>query len=207
MHVIVDYGLGNLNSLTRACEQIGYDVIVSGRHEDIEKADSIILPGVGAFGDAMKALKEQKLEALLIQRAKEGVPFLGICLGMQLLFESSEEDGFHQGLGLLKGHVKRIPTIVKVPHMGWNGLDIVREEKVVADIQADEYVYYVHSYYADCPKELIVGSSEYGVTVPGIVQQGNVYGMQFHPEKSSDVGLRLLKAYKEAVVYDSISSN
>lgn len=207
MHVIVDYGLGNLDSLIRACEQVEYDVTVSGDPTLIAQADSIILPGVGAFGDAMQALKEQQLDTLLIQRAKADIPFLGICLGMQVLFESSEENGYHEGLGLLQGKVRRIPPNVKVPHMGWNKLEIERKDIVVKNVLPGEYVYYVHSYYADCPKEYIVASSNYGVTIPGIVQFGNIYGMQFHPEKSSEVGLRLLKAYKDGVVYDSISSN
>lgn len=197
MNIIVDYGAGNLSSLQRALEQIEFTVQVSDDPEIIDNATSIILPGVGAFGAAMFELKKRNLVDVLIKKASEGVPFLGICLGMQLLYELSEEEGLNEGLGLLKGSIKRIPNTVKVPHMGWNSLTFHKGDPILKDNLEGDFVYFVHSYYAHSDDENLVAYSDYGVKVPGIVRSGNIYGMQFHPEKSSDAGLNLLKTYKE----------
>lgn len=197
MNIIVDYGAGNLSSLQRALEQIEFNVQVSDDPEVINNATSIILPGVGAFGAAMIELKKRNLVDVLIKKASEGVPFLGICLGMQLLYELSEEEGLYEGLGLLKGSIKRIPNTVKVPHMGWNSLTFHKGDPILKNNLEGDFVYFVHSYYAHSDDENLVAYCDYGVKVPGIVRSGNIYGMQFHPEKSSDAGLNLLKTYKE----------
>jgi len=205
--IIVDYGAGNLSSLQRAFEQIGLDVEISDDKEAIQNASSIILPGVGAFGAAMDELKKRNLIEVLKKKAMEGTPFLGICLGMQLLYEFSEEEGKYEGIGLLKGTIKKIPETVKVPHMGWNSLTFYKQDPILKNNLNGDYVYFVHSYYAQADDENLVAYSDYGVKVPAIVNSENIYGMQFHPEKSSDAGLNLLKTFKEMISYESISSN
>jgi glutamine amidotransferase len=207
LNIIVDYGAGNLNSLQRAFEQIGLDVEISDNQEVIQNASSIILPGVGAFGAAMDELNKRNLIDVLKKKAMEGTPFLGICLGMQLLYECSEEEGSYDGLGLLKGTIKRIPDTVKVPHMGWNSLTFYKNDPILKNNLDGDYVYFVHSYYAQSNNENLVAYSDYGVKVPAIVNSENIYGMQFHPEKSSEAGLNLLKTYKEMISYDPISCN
>lgn len=207
MNVIVDYGVGNLNSLLSACKEIEMDVVVSSDIDDIKAADSIILPGVGAFGAAMKELEKRHLVEVLQERAKAGIPFLGICLGMQLLFESSNENGYYEGLGIIDGTVKNIPTTVKVPHMGWNSLSFQQQDELLKNNREGDYVYYVHSFYVETSIENIVAYSDYGIKIPGIVQRNNIIGMQFHPEKSGQSGIKLLRGYKEMILHDSISSN
>jgi len=197
VNIIVDYGAGNLSSLQRALEQIEFTVQISDDPGVINNASSIILPGVGAFGAAMIELQKRNLVDVLIKKASQGIPFLGICLGMQLLYEQSEEESLFEGLGLLKGSIKRIPDTVKVPHMGWNSLNFHKDDPILKNNLEGDFVYYVHSYYAGSDDENLVAFSDYGVKVPGIVRRGNIYGMQFHPEKSSDAGLNLLKTYKE----------
>ncbi|WP_088041128.1 imidazole glycerol phosphate synthase subunit HisH [Bacillus sp. EAC] len=206
-NIIIDYGVGNLDSLKRAFEEIGFPVIVSNDLEQIKEATSIILPGVGAFKAAMDELQRLNLVELLISKAKIGTPFLGICLGMQLLYEFSEEGGDHRGLGIIDGVIKQIPENVKVPHMGWNKLYFQSDEKILKYVTEEEYVYFVHSFYVSSTNAELIAYSQYGVKIPGIVKKENIYGMQFHPEKSSETGLNLLKAYKELCIYDSISSN
>ena len=195
--VIIDYGVGNIGSLTSALDEIGMNYILSGDKDVIESATSIILPGVGAFAAAMVELEKRDLIDLLKKKAKEGTPFIGICLGMQLLFDSSEENGSFKGLGLIEGIVKQIPATVKIPHMGWNSLDFKTSDDILKYNNPNDYVYFVHSYYVETTPENIIASSEYGIDIPGIVRQGNIIGMQFHPEKSSDAGLNLLRAFKE----------
>ncbi|MEH7454840.1 imidazole glycerol phosphate synthase subunit HisH [Gottfriedia acidiceleris] len=207
MNIIVDYGAGNLNSLQRALEQVGFEIKISDNPDVIKEATSIILPGVGAFEAAMIELKKRNLIDVLKNKAIEGVPFLGICLGMQLLYEMSEEEGINEGLGLLEGQIKRIPNTVKVPHMGWNSLTFQTNDPILKNNHEGDFVYFVHSYYAQSNDENIIAYSDYGVKVPGIVRSGNIYGMQFHPEKSSESGLNLLKTYKEMISCDTISSN
>ncbi|MCL1990197.1 MAG: imidazole glycerol phosphate synthase subunit HisH [Defluviitaleaceae bacterium] len=197
--VIIDYGVGNIGSLMGALDAIQMAYVLSGNPTVIEGATAIILPGVGAFKAAMDELEKRDLVDILKKKAKAGTPFMGICLGMQLLFESSEENGHHEGLGLIEGNVKAIPATVKIPHMGWNSLDFQLEDAILKNNAPGDYVYYVHSYYANTAAEFIVASSEYGVQVPGIVRKDNMIGMQFHPEKSSEAGLNLLNAFKELI--------
>lgn len=203
MIAIVDYGVGNLFSLSASLAHLGLDSTVTADPEKIRSADQIILPGVGAFGDAMNKLNSTGLVPLLKEQAQQK-PLLGICLGMQLLFEQSSEYGIHQGLGLIPGKVEPLlpqvePLGLKVPHMGWNQLQIQRPDPFLKYFQNGEYVYYVHSFYATGCQDYLLAQSPYGVQVPGLVKNGKVYGAQFHPEKSGDAGLRLLRAFGELV--------
>lgn len=203
MIAIVDYGVGNLFSLSASLAHLGLDSTVTADPEKIRSADQIILPGVGAFGDAMDKLNSTGLVPLLKEQAQQK-PLLGICLGMQLLFEQSSEYGTHQGLGLIPGKVEPLlpqvePLGLKVPHMGWNQLQIQRPDPFLKYFRNGEYVYYVHSFYATGCPDYLLAQSPYGVQVPGLVKNGKVYGAQFHPEKSGDAGLRLLRAFGELV--------
>ena len=201
MIAIVDYGVGNLFSLSASLAHLGLDSTVTADPTKIRAASQIILPGVGAFGDAMDKLNSTGLVPLLKEQAQQK-PLLGICLGMQLLFEQSSEYGTHQGLGLIPGKVEPLlpqvePLGLKVPHMGWNQLQIQRPDPFLKYFQNGEYVYYVHSFYATGCQDYLLAQSPYGVQVPGLVKNGKVYGAQFHPEKSGDAGLRLLRAFGE----------
>ncbi len=202
MIAIVDYGVGNLFSLGSSLTALGLESVVTGDAGVIEAADRIILPGVGAFGDAMAKLRETGLVPTILAEAKKK-PLLGICLGMQLLFDSSCEYGEHEGLGLIPGRVRALKEdlndkSLKVPHMGWNSLEIKRDDPIFKYFEDGEYVYYVHSFYAADCAESTIASSHYGnVEVTGLVRRGTVWGSQFHPEKSGDAGLRLLKAFSE----------
>ena len=199
MLVIVDYGVGNLFSLKSSLVKIGVEAVVSGEKSVIESATKIILPGVGAFGDASNKLKETGLDKVIIEMAKKGVPVMGICLGMQLLFDKSYEYGEHSGLGLIKGEIRPISEVIpqnlKVPHIGWNALNFKKESKLHKFISNGDYVYFVHSFYATNCEESVVATAEYGAMLTATVEKGNVYGCQFHPEKSGDVGLNILKAF------------
>ncbi len=202
MIAIVDYGVGNLFSLACSFRAIGAETEITSEAARIEAAERVILPGVGAFGDAMDKLRATGLIPVLKREAARK-PFLGICLGMQLLFDRSEEYGEHDGLGLIPGKVCDLRTdlsdkALKVPHMGWNSLEVRRDDPFFRHVRAGEYVYYVHSFYAKDCAEYTLATSRYGnVDVTGAVRRGNVYGTQFHPEKSGDTGLRLLKAFAE----------
>ena len=201
MIAIVDYGVGNLFSLRSSLAKLGLEAVVTADPEVLRKADRLILPGVGAFGDAMEKLEATGLVPVLKEEAAKK-PLLGICLGMQLLFERSYEYGTHAGLGLIPGEVCPLePDLtdksLKVPQIGWNALHIVREDPLFRYIQEGEYVYYVHSYYAKSCAESTLAVSEYSIPVTGAVRCGKVYGTQFHPEKSGDTGLRILKAFAE----------
>ncbi|MGG0174634.1 imidazole glycerol phosphate synthase subunit HisH [Gottfriedia acidiceleris] len=207
MNIIIDYGVGNLDSLKRACEEIDFPVVITNEIEMIDQASSIILPGVGAYEAAMNELNRLGLVNCIKSKAKSGTPILGICLGMQLLYEFSEENFGASGLGLIKGQVKRIPDIVKVPHMGWNKLNFTKQESLLKYVNEGDYVYFVHSFYISSPNDELLAYSDYGVKIPAIIKSNNIYGMQFHPEKSAETGLNLLKAFKEMCLYDSISSN
>ena len=201
MIAIVDYGVGNLFSLRSSLAKLGLEAVVTADPEVLRKADRLILPGVGAFADAMAKLEATGLVPVLQEEAAKK-PLLGICLGMQLLFERSYEYGTHAGLGLIPGEVCPLePDLtdksLKVPQIGWNALHIVREDPLFRYIQEGEYVYYVHSYYAKHCAESTLAVSEYSIPVTGAVRCGKVYGTQFHPEKSGDTGLRILKAFAE----------
>lgn len=204
MIAIVDYGVGNLFSLSSSLKALGIESELTADPTRLQQADQVILPGVGAFGDAMKKLQATGLDQAVKQLAASGKPLLGICLGMQLLFDSSEEFGQQAGLGLIPGRVVSLKEAfeqkgidLKVPHIGWNPITIKQTSPLLKNIQEQDQFYYVHSFYAtDCEPHL-VATSEYGVSVPGIVAKDNVYGTQFHPEKSGKVGLALLQAFAE----------
>ena len=205
MVAIVDYGVGNLYSLASSLKAVGVEAQVTGQMQQLQQATHIILPGVGAFEDAAQKLAQTGLGKVVCQQAKAGKPLLGICLGMQLLFETSYEFGCHKGLGLIQGEVQPLkPALeqvgkgtLKVPHIGWNSLDIEKEGcPLLKNTRPNAFVYYVHSFYV--PKgNQTVATSEYGVKVSGVVQNENVFGTQFHPEKSGEDGLAILKAFAE----------
>ena len=200
MNIIADYGRGNLRSLKNALDRIGMETEISSSPQKIMRADSLIIPGVGAFADAMDAMDAAGLTQVIKDFAKSGKYLLGICLGMQLLYEKGYEYGEREGLGLIKGSIRYLDIEEKVPHMGWNDLKFEKDsDPVLRKIKEGEYVYFVHSYYADSDGSEIVAFTEYGKKIPAIVRQGNIYGMQFHPEKSGDTGERLLEAYRDIV--------
>lgn len=201
MLAIIDYGVGNLFSLVSSLKSIGVDAVITRDPKVIENADRLILPGVGAFGDASEKLRLSGLTEIIKNAVKKGTPLMGICLGMQLLFEKSYEYGEHQGLGLLKGSVigmeGTIPKEFKIPHIGWNSLKFISTSPIFKYINEGDCVYFVHSFYAvDCEDSLIA-TAEYGRDLTAAAQKGNVYGCQFHPEKSGSVGLKILKAFSE----------
>lgn len=199
MVAIVDYGVGNLFSLKSSFSAIGANAVVTSSKSELESADSIILPGVGAFRDAAKKLKDSGLEDTVISLAKNGKPLMGICLGMQLLFEKSFEYGEHKGLGLIKGEIKPIETVIpkgyKIPHIGWNSLEIKKPSPIFENVNNGEYVYFVHSYYAADCENSVTAVSDYGAPLTAAVQSGNIFGCQFHPEKSGETGLKILRSF------------
>lgn len=202
MIAIIDYGVGNLFSLQASLEKIGADAILTKDEKEIAAADKIILPGVGAFGDASDKLFSSGLADIILKETAAGKPLMGICLGMQLLFEESYEFGRHKGLGLVKGTVdplsEVLPADLKIPQMGWNKLDISKPDCPIFKYTGEnDYVYFVHSYYGVCKDDSLSASTEYGIKVTAAVWNGNVYGCQFHPEKSGEVGLKILKAFAE----------
>ena len=201
MIAIVDYGVGNLFSLRSSFAAIGIDAVATSDPEVIRSAEKIILPGVGAFEDAAKKLSETGLGELVIKEARQGKPILGICLGMQMLFERSFEYGEHKGLGLIKGEIRPISDVIpkdlKIPHIGWNALIFKKNSPLFKYINEGDCVYFVHSYYAANCGESISATAEYGSELCASVESGNVYGCQFHPEKSGKVGLNILRAFAE----------
>ena len=202
MIAIVDYGVGNLYSLHSSFKYIGADVIVTSDEKEIRAADKILLPGVGAFEDAAAKLRASGLDKVICEEARNGKPLLGICLGMQMLFEKSFEFGEHQGLGLIEGSVRPIADVIgeglKIPHIGWNALKFSGEKSPIFKyINEGDCVYFVHSFYAADCEESVIAKSEYGADLTAAVAKGHVYGMQFHPEKSGEVGLNILKAFCE----------
>ena len=201
MVAIIDYGVGNLFSLCSSLERIGTEAMVTSDPQVIRKADKLILPGVGAFADAAEKLCASGLDKLIKEQASAGKQIMGICLGMQLLFEKSYEFGEYAGLGLLKGSVVpmegSIPAQLKIPHIGWNALHFQKESKLLRYIKEGDCVYFVHSFYADDCADSVIATTEYGKELTAAVQQGNVMGCQFHPEKSGQVGLNILRAFCE----------
>jgi len=200
--VIVDYGMGNLLSVQKAFLSMGVDAEISNDPRKIVKAKGIVLPGVGAFADAMKNLKAAGADDAIRNAVLKGVPFLGICLGLQLIFSVSFEDGEHKGLNMVPGEVRRLPGGVKVPHMGWNQIKIKnkRECPILKDIEDESFFYFVHSFYVNpLNEEVIVATTEYGIEFCSVISEKNIFGVQFHPEKSSLLGLRILKNFGELV--------
>lgn len=196
MIAIVDYGVGNLKSVQNALNTLNIPSIISSDKEEIANSRSIIVPGVGAFPDAMKNLRDMGLDVVIKRAAKEGKPILGICLGMQLFFDGSEEIEKCEGLGLLKGNIMKLEGSIKIPHMGWNDLIFETNSPLLAGLVENSYVYFVHSYYAQVGEENIVNAySMYEKKIPAIVSKGNIFGLQFHPEKSGEAGMKLLKNF------------
>ena len=195
---IIDYGVGNLFSLRSSFAAIGVEAFVSGDPAELAKADRLILPGVGAFGDAARKLRESGLDAFVKEQAASGKPLMGICLGMQLLFEKGYEYGEHEGLGILKGQVVamsgKLPSDLKIPHMGWNALKLTKPARL---LEEGSYVYFVHSFYAENCADSIAAVTDYGIPITAAVERDNIFGCQFHPEKSGNVGLEILKKFCE----------
>lgn len=198
---IIDYGVGNLFSLRSSLRAIGIDADYTGNPAEIRKADKLILPGVGAFRDAREALRSTGLDLVVQEEAGKGKPLMGICLGMQMLFDRSYEYGEYEGLGLIPGEIVpmegRIPKDLPIPHIGWNELMLKQPSPLMKNTANGDYVYFVHSYYAETTAEYVIATTDYGVEMTAAVQKDNVYGCQFHPEKSSEVGLSILKAFCE----------
>lgn len=199
MHIIVDYGLGNIASVRRAFERAGMETELTGDPEKIKKAKHLVLPGVGAFGDAMEKLESHGLKESILEGVANGATLLGICLGMQLLYEEGFEHGYHRGLGLFKGSVRELDVPLRIPHLGWNNLKFQREHPLFKYVKEGEHVYFIHSFYVDTKGEEVLATGEYAMEIPAVVGRENVYGFQFHPEKSGDTGHRLLLGYKELV--------
>ncbi|GGE56320.1 imidazole glycerol phosphate synthase subunit HisH [Priestia taiwanensis] len=205
MIAVIDYGMGNICSVIQALEKVGLSSVLTSDRDEIKKSKGIILPGVGAFPKAMHQLKEKELDVCIREEVADGKPLLGICLGMQLLFTNSEEIEWTEGLEIIPGTVHHLPYTNKVPHMGWNMLEQRKETPLLTGVRANPYVYYVHSYYVECDDCYIDASSEYSVRVPGIISYKNIYGTQFHPEKSGDIGLQIVQNFKKVVEACSFS--
>ena len=200
MVAIIDYDAGNIKSVEKAMQLLGQEVKITRDRDEIMAADHVILPGVGAFGDAMEKLHQYGLVEVIHEVTKKGTPFLGICLGLQLLFERSDEAPGVEGLGVLRGDILKLPDKegYKIPHMGWNSLDFPREGRLFKGLGEHPYVYFVHSYYLKAAeKEIVTATADYTTTIHASVEKGNVFACQFHPEKSSDVGLQILKNFVE----------
>jgi imidazole glycerol-phosphate synthase subunit HisH len=194
---IIDYHLNNLRSVQKAFEKVGVDSFISDKPEELLRADKLVLPGVGAFGEAMKNLRELNLIDVVTEHAKHGKPLLGICLGMQLLFSKSFELGENDGLNFISGDIALFPATVKIPHIGWNQIEFQSSSPMLKNVENKSFVYFVHSYYASPKENVTLSTTEYGFTFSSIVQKGNIVGIQFHPEKSQSVGLILLKNFSE----------
>lgn len=203
MIAVIDYGMGNLKSVQKALEKLGGDVDIISDPERLSLSDKVVLPGVGAFKDTMEGIEKRRLERIICEFINSGKPYLGICMGLQILFDESEEGGCYKGLGVLKGKVKRFKPKkgLKVPHMGWNQMDIQKKDKknscpLLKDIKDSSYFYFDHSYYiAPDNKDVIIGTTDYGIEFASMIWQDNIYGVQFHPEKSQSNGLSMLKNF------------
>ena len=203
MIAIIDFGVGNLRSVEKAFKFIGYNAILTSDVEKVRSADAVVLPGVGAFSNAMESLEKAGMIDVIKNTIAKNKPFLGICLGMQLLFDYSEEGGTEiKGLGIFKGAIKQIPmdTGLKVPHMGWNSLKVKENCAIFKDLPEKPYVYFVHSFYLDaCDKNIVAATTHYGINIDAAIGIGKVYATQFHPEKSGDIGLKILKNWAELI--------
>ncbi len=195
MIAIIDYGMGNLRSVQKAFEFIGHQAVITDDPDVILKADKVVLPGVGAFSDAIKTIKEKKLDKAIYEAVEIGKPFLGICLGMQLIFDKSYENGEFEGLGIIPGKVVRLPENVKIPHIGWNNLNIKMRNPLFEGLGESPYVYFVHSYYLETDAPVVSATTDYGKEIQVAVQKENVFALQFHPEKSGSMGLRILENF------------
>jgi glutamine amidotransferase len=195
MIAIADYGIGNLGSVSKAFRGAGAEVQLTGDPEALARADALVLPGDGAFAATIAEVERRGLVPVLRQTVAAGKPLLGICIGMQILFEESEEHGVHRGLGFLPGRVRRFEGELPVPHMGWNVLRARRAHPILDGVPDGSYVYFVHSYYCDAPQDVVIASSDYGREFPAVVGRGSVLGVQFHPEKSQEVGLRMVASF------------
>lgn len=195
MIAIIDYGMGNLRSVQKALEYVGENAVITDDTDVIEIADKLVLPGVGAFGDAIHTIRQKGFDKAIYDSINSGKPFLGICLGMQLVFDKSYEYGEYEGLGLIPGTIKLLPDNVKKPHIGWNNLNIMMREPLFAGLGESPYVYFVHSYYLETDAPVVSATTDYGKEIQVAVQKDNVFAVQFHPEKSGDVGLEILKNF------------
>jgi glutamine amidotransferase len=196
MITIINCGMGNLRSVQKAFEYLGYPAEISSERKAIQEADKLVLPGDGAFGDEMKNLREWGLASTLLEAVRRGIPLLGICVGQQVLFEESEEFGQHRGLALLQGKIRRLPDGLPVPHMGWNQLHLKRSSRLLSGVEPESFVYFIHSYYiAECHPAWVTATTDYGIEFPVVVERNNIFSTQFHPEKSQRPGLQLLKNF------------
>lgn len=195
MIAIIDYGMGNLRSVQKAFEYVGFETKITDNYKDILKADKVILPGVGAFSDAIKTIREKEFDKALEECINNGKKILGICLGMQLLFDVSYENGEYEGLKILKGEIIKFKSGLKVPHVGWNSLDIIKNEPLFEGLEKNPFVYFVHSYYLKTDEPIVSATTNYGENIQIAIQKNNVYALQFHPEKSGNTGLKILKNF------------
>lgn len=195
MIAIIDYGMGNLRSVQKAFEFVGHNAVVTDDISVIRRAEKVVLPGVGAFGDAIKTLREKQIDKEIYNIVKEDKPFLGICLGMQLMFDKSYEHGEYQGLGIMPGEIVRLPETVKIPQIGWNNLDIKMRSPLFDNLPESPYVYFVHSFHLETSAPVVSATTFYGKEIQVAAQKGNTFALQFHPEKSGDIGLDILKNF------------
>ena len=195
MIAVIDYGMGNLRSVQKAFEYLGYKAVITQQPSEIQKADKVVLPGVGAFRDAMQTIKQKGIDKVLYDVVEQKKPLLGICLGMQMFFEKSYEYGEHKGLGILQGEIVKLPENVKIPHMGWNSLYIKKKNPLFEGLSQEPYVYFVHSYHLNTEADIVSATTYYGKEIQVAAQKENVFALQFHPEKSGDVGLNILQNF------------
>ncbi|MDO4301892.1 MAG: imidazole glycerol phosphate synthase subunit HisH [Clostridia bacterium] len=195
MIAIIDYGMGNLRSVQKALEFVGQKAVVTGDIKEMERADKLVLPGVGAFGDAISTIREKGIDKIIYDGVSKDKPFLGICLGMQMVFDKSYEYGEYEGLGLIPGEIKLLPDNVKKPHIGWNNLNIKKRAPLFENTGESPYVYFVHSYYLETDAPVVSATTDYGKEIQVAVQKDNIFALQFHPEKSGDIGLEILKSF------------
>ena len=195
MIAVIDYGMGNLRSVQKAFEYLGYKAVITQQPSEIQKADKVVLPGVGAFRDAMQTIKQKGIDKVLYDVVEQKKPLLGICLGMQMFFEKSYEYGEHKGLGILQGEIVKLPENVKIPHMGWNSLNIKKKNPLFEGLSQEPYVYFVHSYHLNTEADIVSATTYYGKEIQVAAHKENVFALQFHPEKSGDVGLNILQNF------------